>query len=282
MIMKIIKYFSLVLAMTLSVSCVKNTIEYNSRDIVDKAEFQLHYINPVTSVAANNITKVEINGELFSNDKAPLTTYNAIPSGAVGRFYAIDPGSVNIKMYTGTDMATLVYDQNTTLTAGKQNVFVHDFTKVPVVFNNGYPYAPVITEKTDSSAWVKFYNFLYETTGVPYDKKIQYQYLDSRTNLPVNIGPPVAFGETTDWQKITVVKSVAISSGSRLITFKMKEVDANGVIIGDLSIRGTSGTTYTAYSATATLAIGRRYHMIYAGFRTQTTPNSSVRTFTAL
>ncbi|MDP3003136.1 MAG: hypothetical protein WC854_04350 [Bacteroidales bacterium] len=278
--MKINKYLSLVLAITLLVSCEKNKIEYNTTDIADKAEFQLHYYVPVTAVAANNITKVEINGQLFANNKAPLTTYNAIPNGAVGRFYAVDPGTVNIKMYTGTDMATLVYDQNTTLTAGKQNVFVHDFIQVPVVFSNDYPYTPNATGVTDSTAWVKFYNFLYETSGAPSGKKLQYQYIDSRTSLPVNIGQPVSFGETTGWQKVTVVKSVNISSGSRLITFKMKEVDINGVI-GDLQIRGTSGS-YAAYSATATLFIGRRYHHTMAGFRAVASPNSSVRIFTAL
>ncbi|MCK7533258.1 MAG: hypothetical protein MZV63_20620 [Marinilabiliales bacterium] len=31
------------------------------------AEFQLHYIVPVNAVAANNITKVEINNQLYAN-----------------------------------------------------------------------------------------------------------------------------------------------------------------------------------------------------------------------
>ena len=279
--MKIIKYLSLILAVTLTVSCEKHVIEFDATPSVNKAEFQLHYMAPVPAVAANNITKVEINGQLFANNKAPLNTYNAIPSGSVGKFYAVDPGSVNIKMYTGTDMATLVYDQSTALTAGKQNIFVHDFTKVPVVFDNGYPYIPNVTEVTDSTAWVKFYNFLYETSGVPYDKKIQYQYVDSRTSALVNIGQPVAFGETTGWQKIIVVKSVPISQGSRTITFKMKEVDNSGVTIGDLQVMGTGGT-YAAYTGTSTLNIGRRYHHTMAGFRAVKSPNSSVRTFTAL
>ena len=97
----------------------------------------------------------------------------------------------------------------------------------------------------------------------------------------MNIGAPVAFGEATDWIPITVVKSVEVSAGSRLITFRMQEVDDNGTVIGDLQVMGTTGT-YAAYTATATLFIGRRYHHTMAGFRAVKSPNSSVRIFTAL
>jgi hypothetical protein len=280
--MKIVKYLSLVLVVILMVSCKKNEIEYKTTTISNLAEFQLHYYVPVTSVSTNNITKVEINGQLYANTKAPLTTYNAIPSGAVGRFFTVDPGSVNIRLYQGTDMATLVYDKNVTLNTGKQNIFVHDFTKDPVVFDNGYPYKGILTEKTDSTAWIKFYNFLYETAALgPTAFKLQYQYLDTRTNQPVNIGKPVAFGESTGWELVMVVKDNLVSAGSRLITFKIKTVDANGNIVGDLLIMGTGGT-YAAYTGTATLNIGRRYHHVMAGFRAVASPNSSVRSFTAL
>jgi hypothetical protein len=281
--MKIVKYTVLILAMALMVSCEKNEVKYDALAISNMAEIQLHYMNPVTAVAANNITRVDLNGQLVANSKAPLNTYNAIPSGSVGKFYAVDPGNVNIKMYIKGKVAvdSLIYDKSVTLDAGKKNVFVHDFTKVPVVFNNGYPYTPNVTTATDSAGWIKFYNFLYETTGTPYAKKIQYQYVDSRTSQPVNIGQPVGFGEATDWIKVTVVKTDLVSAGSRTITFKMKEVETNGTVTGDLQIMNTAGT-YAAYTATATLAIGRRYHHIMAGFRAVKTPNSSVRVFTAL
>jgi hypothetical protein len=281
--MKIIKYFSLLVAVVLISSCQKHEIQYDAVNADNMAEFQLHYVVPVTSASANNITKVEINGQLLSNVKAPLNTYNAIPSGAVGRFYTVNPGSVSIKMYQGTDMATLVYNKTVTLNAGKQNVFVHDFAQNPVIFDNGFPYPRNVTAMTDSTSWVKFYNFLYETTGAPTTLKIQYQYLDSRTNLPVNIGPPIAFGQSTDWQKVTVVKlpTDLVSAGSRTITFNIKTVDANGNLGPSLQIMGTNGQ-YSNYTATATLFIGRRYHHIFAGFRAMTTANASVRVFTAL
>jgi hypothetical protein len=152
-----------------------------------------------------------------------------------------------------------------------------------VVFSNGYPYSRNTTTVTDSIAWVKFYNFLYETAGVTTPLRIQYQYLDSRTNLPVNIGSPVYFGETTGWQSVTVVKlpTQIVTEGTRTITFNMRIIDANGTDLGKLQIMNASGN-YIDYTATATLGIGRRYHHIMAGFRAVKSPNSSVRSFTAL
>ena len=283
--MKIIKYLSLVLALTLTVSCEKNVVEYDATPITDMAEFQLHYMNPVIAAAANNILRVEVNGQLFANDKAPLNTYNAVPSGGVGRFYAVNPGNTNIKLYLKAKLEpkgdSLVYDQNVTLTKGKQNVFVHDFAQPMISFDNGFPYIRRETVSTDSTAWIKFYNFLYESTGVPTTKIIQYQYVDSRTDALVNIGKPVAFGEATDWEQVTVVKTDVISAGYRTITYKMKEVDSNGNVIGDLMVTNTSGTS-VAYSGTLSTYIGRRYHQIFAGQRTVKSPNASVRTFTAL
>lgn len=278
--MKILKYLSLVLLVALSVSCEKHEIEYNATPITNLAEFQLHYFVPVTAVATNNITKVEVNGLLFANPKAPLTTYNAIPSGSVGVFYAVTPGSVNLKLYQGLNGETLVYDQNVTLTAGKQNVYVHDFNLPPVVFDNGHPYSTNVTQNTDSVAWVRFNHFLYETAGVTNNMRLQYQYIDPVTNLLVNIGEPVRFGETTGWQPVKVIKSVFNSTGSRIITFRIKVVDGSGAVLGELQVRNASGVLVN-YTATATLFIGRRYHHIMSGFRAAV-PISSVRVFTAL
>jgi hypothetical protein len=282
--MKIIKYLSLVLVIALTASCEKHVIQYDSTPAVGLAEFQLHYYNPVTTSAANNIYRIEINDSLYGNRKAPLNTYSAVPSGA-GRFFTIAPGTVNVKLYQGPADTSLVmvYDQDVTLTAGKQNVIVHDFNLPPVVFDNGYPYTRNTTTVTDSTAWVKFYNFLYETAGVTTTLRIQYQYLNSRTGLPVNIGTPVYFGETTGWQAVTVVKLATqlVTEGSRTITFNMRVVDADGNDLGKLQIRNASGA-YVDYTATATLFIGRMYHHAMAGFRAVSSPNSSVRSFSAL
>ncbi len=280
--MKIIKYLSLIVAVALTVSCEKNEVTYDAEPTSGMAEFQLHYYVPVTSAAANNITKVLINNNLYANTKAPLNTYNVIPSGTTGRFYAITPGTVNIKMYQGTDMATLVYDQNVTMAAGKQNVMVHSFTALPFVFDNGYPYEGNLTEKTDSACWIKFYNMLYENNAsTPTTLRLQYQYIDFRTNLPVNIGGPVAFGESTGWAMVKVVKDNEVSPGSRSMGLRCKVVDPSGAIIGDLTYMNSSGA-YVSWTGTLTLAIARRYHHTFAGLRAATTATAGVRVFTAL
>jgi hypothetical protein len=280
--MKIIKYLSLIVAVALTVSCEKHEVVYDAEPTSGMAEFQLHYYVPVASAAANNITKVEINGKLYANNKAPLNTYNVIPGGTTGRFYEVNPGNVNIKMYQGTDMATLVYDQSVNMSAGKQNVMVHSFTAVPFVFDNGYPYTGNLTEKTDSICWIKFYNMLYENNAsTPTTLRLQYQYIDFRTNLPVNIGGPVAFGEGTDWAKVTVVKDNEVSAGSRSMGLRCKVVDQSGAIIGDLQIMNSSGA-YVNWTGTQTLFIGRRYHHTFAGLRAATTALAGVRIFTAL
>lgn len=281
--MKIIKYLSLILAVTLMASCEKEVIEYDTSLVGAMAEFQLHYMVPVTTAAANNITKVLINGQLYSNDKSPLATYNAIPSGAAGRFYAVQPGAVNIKMYQGTKMDQLVYDQNTTLKAGKQNVFVHAFNQAPVVIDNGYPYIRRQTVGTDTITFIKFYNFLYETDGVPTTLKLQYQYQSHRTSEWVNVGPPVAFGEATGWQPVLVLKiqDGTITDGNRRVDYKILVVDDSGAIIGDLMIMKTNGD-YTVYSDYWTGYVGRRAHHIMSGYRAVKAPNSAVRNFWAL
>lgn len=156
-----LKYISSMLLLIGLMSCDKHVIEYDAEAISGVAEFQLHYFVPVTSGAANNIYKVEINDQLYANDQAALTTYNAIPGGSVGRFYTTGVGATNIKLYQGTDL-NLVYDQNCTLTEGKQNIFVYDFDEPPVVIDNGFPYVANVTEHSDTTAWIKFYNFLFE------------------------------------------------------------------------------------------------------------------------
>ena len=282
--MKVIKYISLVLAVVLTVSCEKHTIEYNTTPVADgMAEFQLHYFNPVAALTANNITRVELDGvSLAANSKAPLATYNAIPSGSVGRFYVADAGTVNLKMYQGTTTETLVYDQDVTLTAGKQNVFVHDFNLPPVVFDNGYPYSKNTTEDSDSTCWLKFYHFLYEDATTPCPLRLQYQYKDPVTLQLVNVGQPVLFGQTTGWQPIKIIKSVFNSEGYCRIDYSIKVIDDAGNIVGDLMARkvGTSNTL-VVYADYWNGYIGRYYHHVMSGIRT-ITPGSAVRQFTAL
>ena len=274
--MKNFKVLVWILIVCFAASCEENVIQYDATTISGKAEFQLHYFVPVTAGSTNNIYRVEIDGQLFANETAPLNTYNSLPGAT--RFYAVDPGTVNIKLYKGLSQE-LVYDQNVQLANGKQNVFVHDFNVAPVVFDNGYPYGSNVTADTDSTTWIKFYNFLYETDGAPNASRLQYQYLDPYTDEPVNIGEPVSFGETTGWHNVKVIKDVLNSSGSTRIDYRIKVVDANGNITGDLQIRNSSGN-YVNYSDWWTGFIGRWAHHVFAGMRAAT-PGASVRQFYA-
>lgn len=269
-----------------AISCKKHVIQYNTTDLTEQAQFQLHYFVPLVTGAANNINKVELNGQLIANTTSPLTTYNAIPSGAVGKFFATKVGQNNIKLYKGPDLE-LVYDQNFTLTEGKQNVFVYDFTKPPIVIDNGYPYEPVVTEETGDLAWVKFYNFLFEEEGVPTSLKLQYQcqYIvnDSTKEKSdwINVGKPLAFGEATGWEPVHVnVSTTAITSGNDRVDYRIKVIDQNGTDTGDLQVLNSSNK-FVNYSDWWTAYVGRRYHHIFSGMRTEK-PTSAVRQFTAL
>lgn len=278
--MKTLKYIIPLVFIFFSVSCEKNEIEYNATPVGDNtAEFQLHYFVPVVVNDSNNITKVELNDKLFSNTAAPLKTYNAIPTG-VGRFYTIAVGTHKIKMYQGETGDNLVYEQQVSLTKGKQNIFVYDLKKPPIVFNNEFPYTGNITQDTDSTCWVKFYNFLYESTDTETALKLQYQYIDTKTKKTVNIGQPIAFGGTTGWQPVKVIKAKFNSAGSNTIDFTAKVVDDKGNIVGDLTVINSENQYIPYKTSIKDVSIGRRYHHILGGMRTLS-PFASIQTFTA-
>lgn len=270
-------------------SCKKDVIEYNTTPVTDQAEFQLHYMVPLNTGTVNNIYKVEINGELYANNTSPLSTYNAIPSGSVGKFFVTKPGVNNIKLYKGTNLE-LVYDQSVTLVKGKQNVFVHSFTQPPTVIDAGYPFTPLVTDSTAKVAWVRFYNFLYETDGVPTPLKLQYQrqyvvaYATPTTPEVksdwINVGSPVSFGEATGWEQIDVNKPIVISAGTARVDYRIRMIGANGADLGSLMVMNSSNA-FVEYSDYWNASIGRRYMHILSGFRAAK-PTSAVRQFTSL
>ncbi|MGN6165560.1 MAG: hypothetical protein ACTHOF_13565 [Flavisolibacter sp.] len=273
-------------------SCEKHVIEYDSYNLPkDAAEFQLHYFVPVVTGAANNITRVEINNKLYANNTTPIVPYNAIPSGGVGLFFTAPSGTTNIKLYKGAD-EELVFDQDCTLMPGKQNVFVYDFNKPPVVIDNGYPYDKITTDSTGTFAWVKFYNFLFETPGVTTPLKLQYQYqynIDPGTGPAytnqksdwINLGQPVSFGESTGWELVPVIKSAdrLVTQGTERIDYRIRVIGANGEDLGPLQVRNSSGNMVD-YADWWNATIGRHMHHILAGYRAAT-PTSSVRQFYA-
>lgn len=280
-------FLTLFLLSAVLFSCEKHVVEYDAVTVPSgAAEFQLHYFVPLTAATANNIYKIELNGQAISNSTSPLSTYNAVPSGAVGRFYTTTAGKNNIKLYKGEDLE-LVYNQDVELSAGKQNIFVYDFNKAPIVFDNGYPFEPVVTEQTGSTAWIKFYNFLFEKEGVPTDLKLQYQaqwtIVDSTKEKSdwINIGKPLAFGESTGWEPVHVnVSTTAITSGNDRVDYRIKVIDQSGNDTGFLQVMNAS-SNFVNYSDWWTAYVGRRYHHVLSGMRADK-PTAAVRQFTAL
>lgn len=270
-------------------ACQKHVVEYYQTPVSEgDAQFQLHYMVPLTAGTTNNINKVELNGGLLANSTASLATFNGIPSGAVGKFYVTKSGQVNLKMYKGAVTSlTLAYDQSFNLQSGKQNVIVHDFNKPPIIIANDVPYPKTTTELTGTTAWVKFYNLMYETAGTPTTLKLQYQFQYTTDNVAgtksdwLNLGKPVAFGEATGWEPITVNKTVEISQGTARVDYRIRLIGADGSDQGSLQVLNTTGTAMIDYTDLWTAGIGRVYHHFFAGYRTAT-PTVGVKQFTAL
>ncbi len=313
--MKTIKHICLLLLTVLVFySCDKNIIEYDAKP-TDLAEFQLHYFEPITPASSGlYMYKIEINDKLVANSTTPLNSYNALPSGSVGLFYTAEPGSVNIKMYQGTGLE-LVYNENVTVERGKQNLVIHDLKKPPIVFDTEYPFiSDRKTVYTDTIGYVKFYNLLYEKKNTPTNLTLQYQYQYilhpiyteedrdkglipegknlgdatgdiSRSNW-INLGKPVAFGETTGWQEVPVKKSSFLAQGAANIYYRILVTSGGEVGVtmnaDNILLARTTGTNYpmSAYNDYWSLTVGRRVHQFFSGTRNEA-PGSAVRQFWA-
>lgn len=240
----------------------------------------MHYFEPINNEAKYYIDSVYINNTLYSSVKGSgqLLPYNGVPGGATGRFFSVKAGETNIKFYRKDK---IVYDINTTLISGKQNIFVHDLTKAPIIIDNEYPYKNGLlaenigTWNTDSIAFIKFYNFLYEKEGQPYPGKLQYQYQDVRSKEWKNIGQPVAFGQASERTTIKIVKSIHNSSGYCRIDYRI--LDENGTVLKVMN----SSNRMVDYSDWWNGYIGRAYMHIFKGIRTQK-PICSVSVWTSL
>lgn len=287
--MKSLKYIFIIFLSGIFVSCEKHFIEFESDPIpTGSAEFQLHYFVPLIAKDSNNIHRVEINNTTFSSfSTGTLFTFNAVPSGGIGRFFNVPVGSNNIKLFMGPQLDP-VYDRDVTLIPGKQNVFIHDFNEDPIVIDNGFPYPSKTTEFSGKFAWVRFFNFLYDTVGEPTDKIIQYQYqyVKDRATMErsewLNLGDPVAFGETTGWQEVPVIKEVVANpdAGSARIDYRIMVIGAGGVEEGILQIKNASGNMVN-YSDWWNAGVGRHYNHIFGGYRLSNQPGAAVRLFTS-
>ena len=280
--MKILRYLTYSLALMLMIaSCDKHELQYNTTPVTG-AEFQLHYFVPVSSTAtAYAVDSVMLNGVQVSSVKGAgqLKPQGSIPgSGYTGRFFSVKAGETNIKFYKG---GNVIYDQNVTLTASKQNVIVHDLDKAPIVIDNQYPYQHVsgipnvTTWDTDSLQTVMFINLLYEKAGEPYKGKLQYQWQHPTTKEWKDLGTPVGFGEATERTEVRVIKTTHNSEGSCRIDYRILTEDREVLQILN------SGVKYVDYSDWWTGYIGRAYMHFYRGVRTEK-GSSGVTNWTSL
>ena len=212
----------------------------------DWAEIQLHYFEPVNNIAANYIDSVFLNNQLYSSSRGNgvLTPMNGVPGYGVGRFFGVQSGSVNIKLYRKDE---LIYDKNVNLAPGKQDVWVYRLDVEPIVTDNGYPYwskTPPATSAgwgSDSVANVMFVNMLFE----------------ERCEVRVRKQDGV------------------ITAGSETITFRL--LTESGDIMQYMAASG-----YMNWQYTRDLALGRAYEYIIGGVRTGRSPSTSVVTWTSL
>ncbi|MBR5398730.1 MAG: hypothetical protein IK103_02935 [Bacteroidales bacterium] len=244
----------------------------------DWAEFQIHYFEPSANAASYNMDTVYINDVIYgSKDGGTTLQYNnglprfAYGSTAIGKFYGVKAGNVNIKCMRRGEV---VYDQNMTLTVGKQNVIIHDLNQPPIVIDNQFPYwnavAPATGENwnTDSVGKVMFINLLYESPGVPYPGKLQYQWKRRSGTEWANIGEPVGFGEATERTPVIIHKTVFNSSGYENVDYRILTES------GD-ELQKWNGSKYVTYSDYWNCYIGKVYMHFFRGYRT-TTPACNV------
>ena len=280
--MKILKYLTYSLAlMAMLASCDKHEILYDTTPADGGAEFQLHYFEPISNTAANYIDSVYVNGKKITcvNGGGNLLPYNAVPSGATGRFFSTPVGNTKIELYRKGEV---VYTADVNLVKGKQNIIVHDLNAEPIILDNQYPYphvsgqAQAATWNTDSLATVKFVNVVYEETGKPYEGKLQYQWQNPKTKEWENLGNPVGFGEATDRCPVLVVKSIFNSSGYCRIDYRILDED------GNVWQHYNSGGRFTNYSDYWNAYIGRSYMHFLSGIRKHKTLRVAVKQWTSL
>jgi hypothetical protein len=288
--MKKIIFSILAIAAVVSLSsCTKHKMHFDVTELPDDvAEFQLIYMEPVTTAAANNIDSVFVNGQLYSNSKGSgtLYPYSGIPynSGNTNThtwFFAANAGSNHFQFYRGEN---IIYDQNITLKKGKQCVIFYDLTKDPIIIELQTPYwadryngvtVSGATWNTDSVIKLQFINLLFETPGVPYVGTLQYQYkrsgniLDPITGAVIgpepevwyNMGEPVAFGETTGFQMVVVHKQTFNSSGNQRLDYRILTETGDEL----MKWNGSRMVKYTDYWNGY---IGRVYMHFFRGNRT--------------
>lgn len=261
-------------------SCTKHKMHFDVEELPDNiAEFELHYMEPLSDVAANYFDSLFVNGELYSSSKVKgegvLAVYNTVPwGGAGGRYFYANVGSNHFQLYRNGE---LEYDVNVTLAKGKQHIIIYDVTKDPIVIDSGFPYwkdrqLTGANWNTDQVFQVQFMNLLFSRPGTPYTGTLQYQFkragniLDPITGEVIgpepaewyNVGEPVAFGETTGLQLIEIHKQTFNSSGNQRLDYRILTETGE-------ELMKWNGSRYVKYTDYWNAYIGRVYIHFFRG-----------------
>lgn len=272
--MKSIKYLMLAVASVFMLaSCSDKDVDVDAPwNVVNnnQAQVQIMYYTSVVSNATNNVYKIELGGQVLENNGAAMITpYNGAPGGSTGLFYTIPAGKNHLRLL-GKDDAVIL-DKDFTVEGGKKyQVFMTTADADPVLIEVG-TIPTMITTDTGEYAAARLYNFMWETPGVPFGKKIQLFVQDSNTKEYLPMGKPVGFGEATEWLLIPIHKTIFNSSGYQRIEIDYKVVEDDGTLV-DLEYMNSSGNMrpkFTDYFST--VYIGRGYCWILQGTRAATT-----------
>ena len=282
--MKFLKYISICLLAVLFASCDKKDIEFPMEDVSNKAQIQVAYMCPKQAVTANYIYTVVINGvEYCNNGSSFLATYNYVPSGAVGLFYTVEPGDVNIRFLN--NKGEEVYNTNINVASGsKQMVVVYDFAQAPAIVPFKEPLKFPGVADTGDKCSVRLYNFLFESEGVPMTDKIQLGLQDTETKEYKPVGEPVGFGEGSEFIAVDIDKlkgSGMNTSGSQRRDLCIYRIGADGSNKGVIQYTKSNGST-AGFTDYWTWYIGRGYLEFMRGVLDSKTYVVAMTQFTAL
>ncbi len=274
--MRILKYLTVIASVMFLTSCDKHGLDLadgNEQPMDENmAELRIHYAEPIKTGAASRFDSLYINNKLYANSTNAFGATNVMPNS--NKFYQAPIGTVNMKCWRkSTDP---VYDFDFTASKGKQEVFIYDLEQAPIVLNTSFPYYSTAASGTaatwgaDSTAYVEFYNFLYEVyedgNKVPYEGTLQLQYQDLRdAEKWHNIGEPVAFGQASGRAEVRIIKSDGVNNGTRTVKYRM--VDADGNPLKYITNKGVEAEYSLNYDTTN----GRVYMFYSWGIRTSKT-----------
>ena len=282
--MKFLKYISICLVALLFASCDNKDIDFNEDPVTDQAQIQVAYMCPKKAETANYIYTVVINGvEYCNNGSSFLATYNYVPSGAVGSFYTVKPGDVNIRFLN--KKGEEVYNTNINVASGsKQMVVVYDFAQAPAIVPFKEPLKFPGVAETGNKCSVRLYNFLFESEGVPMTDKIQLGLQNTETKEYAPVGEPIAFGQATEFIPVDIDKEKGSgfnTSGYQRRDICIYRIGADGENKGVIQYTKSTGAT-AGFTDYWNWYIGRGYLEFMRGVLDSKTFVVAMTQFTAL